>query len=520
MVSRVLHRLPGLLAVMLVFSWLLAMPAGAGAQLPNDPATDQAITELYTEARFLILDEEYQRAYDVVQQCLITARPAKEAICLQGAILERLGKRGEAMELYRELLAKNPSAYSFLHFDLAYLYINAEKYQEALAQFRQAEAVDYKRAVREQALLYLRLKDYKQAEAQLERLPPGDPGVYYLRAQSLMYQRKWDQALQMVKTAQAAQPDKPLAKDLNGLASQIEAAKRANRRARAWLTMAADYNDNVFLDPLTDNPALVEPREEGDFSWMTRGVLLYRFTEGEDWALFGTAGFLNKSYLQLVESDFANLSGSVYFRLNGEKWLLRVPYHYAYYFSGASHQSRLQQYSIFPSLKWDMTEHITTYVHGLLQRRLYFTNESNIWRWSLRLEHLYYFGTQTKFLKLSYGVSQDQADNVYSGFTCYQVGLAAARPVWGALNAEVGLVYAYYQHETRPELGGDTTVPWDRADHQFRAYATLRYRPNDRWELLLSYFFTNNDSNVSGDSGFDPYNYRQNIISFMVVVGL
>jgi hypothetical protein len=63
-------------------------------------------------------------------------------------------------------------------------------------------------------------------------------------------------------------------------------------------------------------------------------------------------------------------------------------------------------------------------------------------------------------------------------------------------------------------------VPWDRNDDQIRAYATLRYRPSDRWEILASYYFTNNDSNVSGDGGFDPYNYRQNIISLMIVIGL
>lgn len=523
--QALLKNLKGLLLGVVVLL-CLAAPAGAQDSLATDPAidpaTDEAVTDLYTEARFLILDEKYERAYNVIQQCLVSAKPAKEAICLQGAILERLGKRPEAMELYRELLAKDPKAYSFLHFDLAYLYINAKKYDQALAQFREAEAVDYKRAVREEALLYLNLKQYDKAEAELKRLPPGDPNTYYLRAQSLLYQRKYDQALQMVESAKAAKPDKRLAKDLNSMVSQIKAAKLANRRWHAWLTMAADYNDNVFMDPLTDNPALVQPREEGDFSWLVRGVFLYRFTEGEDWALYGTAGFLNKSYLQLVESDFANFSGSTYLRLNGEKWLLRLPLHYAYYFSGASHQSRLQQFSFFPTLKWDMTDHVTTYVHGLTQRRLYFSEGSNVWRWGIRAEHFYYFNTLTKFLKLSYGIYQDDADNTYSGFTSYEVGVGGGVPILKNLSAEAEVTYAYYNHETRPEISnkGPVAIPWDRSDHMFRTRFSLRYRPMDRWEILLSYYFTNNDSNVSGDEGFDPYNYRQNIISLMVVIGL
>jgi tetratricopeptide (TPR) repeat protein len=498
---------------------LLASPAAAR----NDAVVDARVNELYTEARFLILDEDYQRAYDVIQQCLITAPESKEAVCLQGAILERMGKRGEAMDLYRKLLAKNPRAYSYLHFDLAYLYINAGRMDDALAQFKAAESVDFKRAVREQALLMMRQKRFKEAEAQLGRLPPNDPSVVYLEAQALFFQKDWAGALKQSERALALKPDRQLRKDLQGLVSQIKAAQLANRRWRMWLTLAADYNDNVFLDPLTDNPALVQPREEGDFSWLARAVFLYRFTEGEDWALFGTVGALNRSYLQLVESDYANVSGSVYLRLNGKKWLLRLPYHYAYYVSGASHQARLQQHSLFPTFKWDMTDHITTYVHGLFQRRMYFNQESNLWRWGLKAEHLYYFGTLTKFVKLSYGIYQDDADDVASGFTSYHIGLAGARPIWGRLSGEIGVNYAYYVHENRPELtsgGGPVAVPFDRRDHQLGCYVNLRYRLSNRWEFLLSYYFTNSDSNVSGDDGFDPYNYRQNIISFMVVIGL
>ncbi|MCB2190581.1 MAG: hypothetical protein KQI62_03400 [Deltaproteobacteria bacterium] len=513
---------PMLWAGLLTMLWLLAMPAGTMATPTAKPCTKQSLNEYITEARFLVLDEQYHAALEVIQHCLITSRPAPEAIYLKGAILENMGRRNEAVDFYRKILAKDPVAYGFLHFDLAYLYIRAKQYDGALEQFRRSETVDFQRAVREQALLHLRLHDYAQAEDQLRRLPQGDPNVYYLLAQSLMYQHKYAQSQKMIKAAQAAQPSPLLTRDLNSLSRQSDAAELANRRWRLWLTLGAEYNDNVFLDPLTDNPALVVPREEGDFAWLARANFHYRLTEGKNWALYGAAGFFNKSYFQLGESDYANFSGSLYGQINGEKWLVRVPYEYAYYFYGASHRSRLQQHSLYPTLKWDMTERITTYVYGQVQRRLYFTNESDIWRLGLRLEHLYYFGTQTKFIKLGYGVYQDDADDVSSGYTNYEVGLAAGRPIWGPLSGEVGIIYAYYEHEQRLEVsnGSPTPVPWDRDDDQFRAYATLRFRPNDRWEILATYYFTNNDSNVSGDDGFDPYNYRQNIISLMVVIGL
>lgn len=502
---------------------LLAVPLAAGAASPAksklDPATEEQVQRLYTETRFLLLDEDYEGALDTVRQCLTVDPGLKEAVCLEGAILDRMGKRGEAVVLYQNLLKKDPKRYNYLNFELGYLYVKDEEYDKALAAFKAAEAVDYKRGVRERALLFMRLERYKEAEAELKRLPQDDPNVRYLEAQSLLQQKQFEPALKKVAEALALQPDKRLKRDLKGLEVQIRAAQKHARPWRLWLTVAADYNDNVFSDPLTDNPALVEPREEGDFSWLARAVFLYRFKEKEDWALFGTVGFLNRNYFTLNESDFANFSGSIYWRTHGKNWLLRVPLHYAFYFSGSSHQRSLQQLTTFPMFKWFMTDNFVTQFYGTAQRRSYFTDLSNVWRLGLKVYHHYYFGTQAKSVRLGYGVYRDIADDVQSGFTSYEISVGGGRPVFAKnLIFDATLTYAYYVHENRNETV--LNQPWDRRDHQFRLNLLLRYRPTDRYEFILSYYLTNNDSNVSGDQGFDPYNFRQNIISLMVVISL
>lgn len=491
----------------------------------SDPTVQAKVRELYTQARFHILDGRYEQALEAIRQCLILSPYAKEVVCLEGAVLEVMGRRGEAVTLYENLLRTNPQAYAYLHFDLAYLYNREKRYDEALAQFKEAERVDFKRGVRERALLLMKLRRYKEAEQELARLPADDPNVKYLQAQSHFYQKHFKQARKLIGEALAMGPDPRLAKDLKGLFAQVEAAARAARPWRSWLTLLAGYDDNVFRDPLTDNPALQQPREEGDFFWLARAVYRHRLLEGESWALFATAGFMNKSYLQLGESDFLNLSGSVSWRWQGAGWMLHLPYHYSYYFAGSSHRSRLQQHTLFPSLTWQMSDNFATNFYGILQRRLYISDESNVYRWGLQIVHFYYLGALTKYLRLSYGAYQDRADDGISGFTNYEITIGGGRPIVRHLSFDAGLTYAYYDHDTRNEqalrdAGGALGVPFDRRDHQFRFALQLFYRPTPRFQLVLAYFLTNNDSNLSGEEGFDPYNFRQNVINLMAIWSL
>jgi hypothetical protein len=330
-------------------------------------------------------------------------------------------------------------------------------------------------------------------------------------------QEKFALARATVNDALQLSPSPRQTSDLKGLLTAIKGAERAARPWRASLTFMIQYDDNVFRDPLQDNPTLVSPGGKSDFAFTGRFNYSYRLHRTKKSSAGLTAALSNTSYFDLTDSNYAYWSVGGFYNFQGKKWGFRLPYEFAYYYSRSSLTRRLTSHSVYPALYWDMTPRLRTEINGLLQRRLYFGPEPDITRWGLGAVHFLYFGSALKHLRLGYRVDQDIDSDKRSGYTAYQVALGCAWPIWGPFRLDAAATYTRYDHDERIEalLANGRGAPFARLDNQYGIALQLFYAPSDAWQLVLGYNYTYNDSNLTASDNFDPYDFRQNLVWLM-----
>ncbi len=498
----------------------LCLLLASGNIFPCLAATPTAY-DIYTQARFDLLDEKYPDALVKVDQALALQPDDPRFIYLKLDILRELKRPQAAVAFIKSLLARDSKKFGYLGFDLGYLYASQKQYQQALKQFEWAERVDRKRALKEQALLYMRMKKYHQALALIKHLDQDKVETQYIRAQALYLNKQFAPARKAVARALAMNPSPRQTRDLKGLQVAIDGAERAARPWRASLSVAVQYDDNVLRNPLQDNPALSLPGGKGDYAVRTTLNLGYRLYQAGTAQAGVTAALGSINYFDLTDSNYAYWSLGGYYSYQAKKWGLRVPFDFSYYHAGGALSSQLTAYTLAPVLYWDMTAAFRTEFNGTLQRRLYFSNESDITRWGLGVIHYYYIKRPLTHIRLGYRLDQDLADDDQAGYLAYQLLLGGAVPLWGPVSLDLALTYTHYDHDRRPELllqdaQGNYGVPFDRRDEQYGVLLQIFYQVNPQCQLVLGYSYTYNDSNLSVAGDVDPYNFRQNVVWLML----
>ena len=495
--------------------WLLALGV-----LVAPPAAAQTAHDYYTSARFDFLDGNYTRALANLDRALALSPLDPRFVILRLNLLERLGRRDEAIAYAKDRLARAPKRLGFLRFELAFLYLRNHQNHQALAQLQAAARLDPARARREMALLLMRAGRYRQALAALGRLSPQDPRRYYLAAQVHLRAKEYDAALEACRRGLALKPKPALARDLRSLLHLCQTTRWADRALKGYLTLQFSYNDNVYTDPLADNPAIVPPRKRDDFLLLARLALDWRLWRRREHSLGLTGSVVKSTQFELGDADYAGWALGGYWTWSGREWGLRLPVEYAYYYAQSSLSRKLQALRLSPSLYWQPTPRFRTEFDGILQRRLYFRGESNVTRYGLGVTHFWLLKGWQRHLRLGYRLDRDRADDGQTGYLVYEITLGFGTHLWGPLSLDTAVTYAHYRFDERPDpylvaekgVAGARMV---RQDNQFRFQFQLVYRPSPRWSLALAYYFTDNDSNVATASDTDPYRFRQNVVALI-----
>lgn len=482
------------------------------------PARAQTAQDYYTEARFDFLDGNYARALANLDRALALAPDDPRFITLRLNLLERLGRRQEAIAYAKAQLARAPRRLGFLRFELAFLYLRDKQTAQALAQLEAAAQVDAVRARREMALLLMRTGRYREALATLEHLSPQDPQRYYLAAQVHLRARDYLAALEACRRALALKPDPTLARNLRSLLHLCETSQWADRALKGYLTLQFNYNDNVYTDPLADNPAIVPPRKKDDFAFLARLSLDWRLWREKAHTIALTGSMTKLTQFELNDSDYAGWSLGGYWSWTGRKWGLRLPLEYSYYYAEGSLSRKLHSLQLTPLLFWQMSPRFRTEFNGVLQRRVYFTGESNVTHYGLGVTHFWFLDGWQRHLRLGYRLDRDDADDDQTGYLYYEITLGFGSRVWGPVSLDAAITFGHYRFDERPDpylvsergVAGARLV---RQDNQFRFQFQLTYRPSPRWSLALAYYFTDNDSNETVGSGTDPYRFRQSVVA-------
>jgi tetratricopeptide (TPR) repeat protein len=500
------------LLLCLALSFLVAAPAPA-----LTPEQNAALADLQTLGGFAVLEENHQALLEVARRGLALEPDNPQMIQYMLRGYRGLGQGEQALQFLRGLWTRDAKRYANLRFEAGYIRVEAKEYGKALIHFRHAEEVDKTRAIQEQINVYLAMDDLDKAQAASQRLDKGTATAWLMAGQVLLLKKDFEAARRAFNSGLAANPQPEQAKVL---ASRLEVLGQAERAARPWrlsATLMAQYEDNVFRDPLQSNPSQAPTRKKGDLSWLTRVDLDYNLgrTEFTSWGL--TSQVISLQYLQLRDANYAAMAVGAYWEYQTPKWGFRLPYEFGYYLAKAALLGKAQVNSLLPSLRLQHSENWRTDIEGQVQFKKYLDSDPNIFAW--RLGPVHYLSTDAtlrRHLRLSYAVSQDKAVDDMSGFVTGEVSLGGATPLWGPMSIDLSLSYVRYFYNSRvdPYLPNNSEVT--RKDDQYRALAQVFYRAGERCLLALGYSHTLNDSDLVGADGYDPYDFKRNSVFLLM----
>ncbi|MDP1623403.1 MAG: tetratricopeptide repeat protein [Bacteroidales bacterium] len=117
----------------------------------------------------------------------------------------------EAIDIYENIVEKNPGNLDYLY-QLAALYLQTEKYQDAIKIYNQ---IDARAGVSEEVTtqkqkIYMHLKDLNGAEREIQKLIkafPDEPRYYSILAEFYMSNKMFDKALVIYQKIAAMEPD-------------------------------------------------------------------------------------------------------------------------------------------------------------------------------------------------------------------------------------------------------------------------------------------------------------------------
>ena len=481
---------------------------------------------LYQQARFDVLDEDYEAALAKLDEAHRLTPLDFRIIYLKVKILTLLDRQDEALAFFLSLLEKDPKSYAVLHFDAGYVNKDLGNFEAALEQFRLAEAVDFLRALREEGWTLMQMKEYDQAVATFGRAKEEGPQVrqefLFLAAQALFQKGDLKAVKDYLTRALALAPDSKLAPDIISFRQMTAARARAERPWSAVFSIVFQYDDNVYLNPLESNPTAEEPRQEGDASLLLAGNFSYRLgaIEGVAYGLSGQV--LRLDYFTEEDSNFAFWSVGAFLSRSWARKGFSVPYSFNYFYATADLEDRLIAHTIAPSFYWLITPKFRTDLNALFQERCYFDGSPDVFHFGLGVSHIITLAKAGQYLRVSYRYDRDNAYDDLSGYDSYEITLGGGFPLWESISIDTGLTGAYYVYDPRPGLYG-TTRPVEmahlfiRRDTQLRFSLQATYRSDPRWSVFMGYFLTTNDSNVEGPDGYDPFRFTKGILSLMFV---
>ncbi len=484
---------------------LLAPAAPCRALKPPDAAQ-----LLFDQARFDLMNGDYQKALDRLRRAR-ELRPGDTRFALwQVRVLNALGRQDQALSLTERLVKQAPRAYAPLNFEAANILWGRGQHEKALKHLRRAEAFQKDRALRAQMNLLLGEGEYEAAELVGSRLGEASPGarqeLLLLTARAQYGNYEYQKALDTLDRARRADPGAGLVREIEALERQVRLADRP-----WWLGVNAayQYDSNVFLDPVVEDPAHAVASGRSDSALLSEAWGGVRLGRLGGWSLALTAHAQRMDYFH--QSDASYLFWSPGFSANWGKarWGVSLNYNFYYYY----HEGRMEDWSrihsFTPAVYWQMTRHLKTYFSAVVLERQYFDGRSGANHFGGIVDHVYTFDRDTNFLRLSYRYDEENASDEVSGYKGWEATLAGGRTIYGSLSFEAGVTYAHYDFDKRREWTLGYQI-FERQDDQVRYFASLNLKLPRWWRLGLSWYYLNNDSNVQSE--ISPYDYSKYVI--------
>ncbi|MBU4566112.1 MAG: tetratricopeptide repeat protein [Desulfarculus sp.] len=504
-----MHRFWALVFALALLVFITPLPASS--QTLQQPSQADI---LYNQARFDLLNGDKAKALETLEQAA-KINPQDERIAVwRIRVLWVLGREQEALTLCQNLLQAKPAAFSQLHFEAAQVLFGQGQSQKALQHLQAAERYHPDQALRAQMELLLQCERYDQCALVLNKASKAAPKtrqeLLIKEAQAQYKNYEYDEALESLNKAKHITRDKAAVKQIEALENEIRITDRP-----WWLgaTAAYIYDSNVFLDPIYEDPAHAVASGKSSSAALGEAWAGYRLARRQGYSFGVTGHVMYMNYFDQSEASYSYWSPGMYLSWGKYRWGWRLPYNFYYYYHTGRMTEWSRIHSLTPSVYWQMTSNLKTYFTGVVLKRQYIDDRSDAMHYGLVIDHVYSFDKASNFVKLSYRLDDEDAEDGISGYKGIEVTLASGWEIWRELSAEAGITYAHYDYDQRPEwtLAYQT---FERKDDQMRYYLEFRWQLPDWWNLKLNFYYMDNNSNVESD--VNPYNYNKYVIMLAV----
>ena len=472
---------------------------------------------LYERGRFELEDENYAAALQFLEQALQLDPGNLTYQFSRGQALVKLKRYEDAAAQFLKI--GRPETYA----ELAALYAEIRRYPKAIEFYDRAMEAYPERADLYLARggVYLELKDYEQAEADFREASRRNPkltaAALYHEALISYRQEDLDTTDTIIDQALAANPDPALA----GYLKEFKTAVAREQRLRKWwaisLTVLAQYDDNVSLEPL-DSAGLGVPgagvRDKKDFILGgLAGLNLYAINSRK-YQLGASYLFRSLNYTELTENDLIGHNVTVFTGLSLKPVFVRFQAELGMY--DVDREARLHTYGL------------STQVTGLLGTydRLMFTamgeyrnmldDTEDARRYELGLSLFHTFPIRgTRGVTARGGVLWEHQDPVGDQGALYRewelIG-GVTFPLPGKLEADIGGGYAWVNYDQHVNIDPNKA----RRDQRISVSAKIGRSFLERFRMDLIYTHTYNHSNLENNQGIDLYEFHRNVYTLFI----
>ncbi len=434
-----------------------------------------------------------------------------------------------ALKVFEWIVEKEPVKFRKAYFEIAAIYAKQDQYQKEIDTLTLVEKIDPKevRVYLEKGYSYQKLKDYDRAIENFNKAKDLEPKllqvVHYNIAAVYFEAEEFDKAEEMFTKAIEVDPKTATAENARKAIINVRGTKRARRPRYLSASLAWAYDDNVLLKAL-EQAALISPTGEAlDESDQFQTFLFrggYKFINRKDLEVGAGYSLYCTGYKELIESNVLGHIPHLYLQYHEGPIYFRTQYDFSYYYAGGSLNSqdkgfyltfandsedKLRMHSITPIITILVTPNLKSEITLSYQDKDYLDEvTSDASHYSGGIIPSYRIPNTEYHPRLGYKYGEEDASDEKSSYKYQQGLLGLSSPIWWGVWGDISITYE------RTNFKRD-----DRRDRKYIGAISLTRPITERFKLMFSYNYTNNNSNVSRD-GIDPYKFKKNVYSLMI----
>jgi len=481
----------------------------------------QTADEYFRTAQRAFSEERYGEALENVNKAIELDSEELEYKYLLALIFIKQKKHDEAVDILNALIKEDEKRYGKAYFDLMGIYMEQNRFDEAISALEKAERVDRERALLEQGYAYLSASEYKKAIQKFEQVreePRFSQNANYNLG--IAHHRRFDykRALAYAEAAVQIDPETGIAQNAKFLIDTIKREMKSRKHFSFLLSSTSRYDDNVILQPLEQvglQQLGIPPSRQEDYATMLTANLGYKPFINRRWSLDLEANFMQFFYTKLTSNNLTAIMPAAKLSFFFSPVTLRYTYAFGKFLVKNDPYANVHSVSQVLSLNWGRGTRSEVLVHVDFRRYLDgLTPDAN--HYIAGYGQYFRIGRVEPRLGYKYEI-EDNLKNL-GDFFSHEVSGGLTVPF--ILKTYLSLNYSYLFR--RFKFTEAISLTTRRKDYQHFIYVVLS-KPLGRFMAVnVDYGRTFSESNIGveipGPVIFDPYHWRKNIVSISITL--